>query len=262
MKVGVQFYTLRDYCKDLASFKETLKKVADMGFSTVQISGTCAYEAEWLRDALKETGLACILTHYNYNRIVNDTEAVINEHKTFGCKYIGVGALPGVFSSEKEKIPQYCADFVEKAKPAAKKIAEGGCYFMYHNHAAEYENTVNGKNCMEYLSDSFTADEMGFTLDTYWVKKGGYDPVEEIKRLSGRLPCVHFKDMMVEADGGRRFTWCGNGIMDFSSIGQALRDAGTEYAFIEQDQTFDCEPDPFKCLYNSKKYLESIGFEF
>lgn len=262
MKVGAQLYTLRDYCKDLDSFAETLKKVADMGYSTVQVSGTCAYEAEWLRDTLRSVGLTCDLTHYNYDRIVGDTEAVINEHKTFGCKYIGVGALPGVFSPEKDKIPQFCADFVEKAKPAAKKIADAGLYFMYHNHAAEYENTVDGKNCMEYLSDKFTPEEMGFTLDTYWVKAGGSDPVEEIKRLSGRLPCVHFKDMMVEADGTRHFTWCGNGILDFSSIGQALKDAGTEYAFIEQDQTFACEPDPFKCLKNSKKYLESLGFEF
>ena len=262
MKVGVQMYTLRDYCKDLQSFSETLKRISEMGFSTVQVSGTCAYEAEWLRDRLKENGLTCDLTHYNYDRIVGDTEAVIAEHKTFGCKYIGVGSLPGIFSGEKDKIPQYCADFVAKAKPAAKKIAESGCYFMYHNHAAEYENSIDGKNCMEYLSDNFGSDEMGFTLDTYWVECGGYDPVEEIKRLSGRLPCVHFKDMAVEADGTKHFTWCGNGILDFSSIGQALKDAGTDYIFIEQDKTFSCEPDPFKCLEKSKKYLASIGFEF
>ena len=262
MKVGVQFYTLREYCKDLDSFSETLQRVADMGFSTVQISGVCAYTAEWLRDELKKAGLTCNLTHYNYDRILNETEAVINEHKTFGCKYIGIGALPGVFTKEKELIPGYVDAFVEKAKPAAKKIAEAGCYFMYHNHAAEYENEINGKNCMEYLSDSFAPEEMGFTLDTYWVKKGGYDPVEEIKRLKGRLPCVHFKDMAVEADGEKHCTWCGNGILDFSSIGQALKDAGTDYIFIEQDKTFACEPDPFKCLEKSKAYLSSIGFEF
>ena len=85
---------------------------------------------------------------------------------------------------------------------------------------------------------------------------------EEIKRLKGRLPCVHFKDMFVEPDGEQHFTWCGNGILDFAAIGQALKDAGTEYIFIEQDKTFACEPDPFKCLEKSKKHLESLGFEF
>ncbi len=262
MKVGVQLYTLRDYCKDLKSFSETLGRVADMGYTTVQVSGTCAYEAEWLRDELKKYGLTCNLTHYNYDRIVNDTDAVVNEHKIFGCKYIGVGSLPGIFSKEPDKVPEYFADFVKKAKPAAKRIAELGCYFMYHNHGVEYTNKQGDKNYMQLLSDAFTPEEMGFTLDTYWVKDGGSDPVEEIKRLSGRLPCVHFKDMAVEADGSHHFTWCGNGIIDFASIGQALKDAGTEYAFIEQDQTFSCEPDPFKCLEKSKKYLSALGFEF
>ena len=49
MKTGAQFYTVRDFCKDLDGFAETLKKVADIGYKTVQISGTCAYEPEWLK---------------------------------------------------------------------------------------------------------------------------------------------------------------------------------------------------------------------
>ncbi len=262
MKVGVQLYTLRDYCKDLESFDQTLARVADMGYTTVQVSGTCAYEAEWLAETLKKNGLTCNLTHFNFDRIVNDTENVVKEHKTFGCKYIGVGSMPGVFTKEVEKIPEHYEDFVAKALPAAKKIAEMGCYFMYHNHGAEYLNTYKGKNYMELLSDAFAPEEMGFTLDTYWVVDGKHDPVAEIKRLKGRLPCVHFKDMKVEDDGSHHFTWVGNGIIDFPAVGQALKDAGTDYIFIEQDKTFDCEPDPFKCLEKSKKYLESVGFEF
>ena len=261
MKVGVQMFTLREYCKDLDSFSATLGRISDMGFSSVQVSGTCAYEAEWLAEQLKKYGLTCNLTHYKYDRIIGETEKVIEEHKTFGCKYIGVGSLPGIFSKEQDKIPEFCETFVKDAKPAAQKIADAGLMFMYHNHSQEYTNKINGKTCMEYLSDNF-GDVMGFTLDTYWVKFGGYEPVDEIKRLKGRLPCVHFKDMAVEANGDRHFTWCGNGIIDFASVGQALKDAGTEYIFIEQDKTFDCEPDPFKCLEKSKAYLESIGFEF
>ena len=262
MKIGVQLYTLRDYCKTLEDFSETLKKVADMGFSTVQVSGTCAYEAEWLRDQLKAAGLTCNLTHFNYDRIVNETEQVVNEHNTYGCRYIGLGAMPGVFSKETEKIPEFAAEFVAKAKPAAKKISEMGSYFMYHNHGVEYRTFIDGKNCMEYLADVFTPEEMGFTLDTYWVVDGGSDPIKEIERLSGRLPCVHFKDYKEEADGTHHFTWCGDGIIDFSKIGAALEKAGTQYVFIEQDKTFPDEPDPFKCLANSRAHLKSLGFEF
>ncbi len=262
MKVGAQLFTLHDYCKTLSDFENTLARVADMGFTAVQVSGTCDYEAEWLRDVLRKYGLVCPLTHYKYDRIVDETEKTIAAHKTFGAPYIGLGSLPGIFSGNADEIPKYVAEFIAKAKPAAQKMRDAGELFMYHNHGAEYSTKINGKTVMECLSEAFAPDEMGFTLDTYWVKFGGYDPVAELKRLSGRIPCVHFKDMKVEEDGTTHFTWCGDGILNFEEIGEVLRGTGTEYAFIEQDQTFPDSPDPFDCLKKSRDYLKSIGFAF
>ncbi len=263
MRVGVQLYTLNQYCKDLSSFSETLKKIADMGYTVVQVSGTCDYEGQWLAEELKRNGLKCALTHVNFDKLAENTDKMIADHKTFDCKYIGIGSMPDVFTKETEKLPDICESFVKRAKPVVEKIKKSGCYFMYHNHSPEYLNKAkNGKIIMEYLSDAFAPDEMGFTLDTYWVKYSEYDPVSEIKRLVGRLPCVHFKDMLLQESGEPRFTWCGNGILDFPAIGDALKDAGTEYILVEQDKTFGDEPNPFKCLAKSKAYLESVGFEF
>ena len=63
MEIGVQFYTLRESCKDLAGLDETLKKVADIGYKNVQLSGVCAYEPEWIKEKLEAYGLKCVLTH-------------------------------------------------------------------------------------------------------------------------------------------------------------------------------------------------------
>lgn len=262
MKIGAQLYTLHDHCKTLKDFSETLKRVADMGFTAVQVSGVCEFNAEWLNEELKMNGLVAPLTHYPYARIIGDTDAVIAEHEVFGCNNIGLGSLPGIFDGDPAKRVQSVLDFEENCKPAAKKIAEAGKYFMYHNHHLEYETFIDGKNTMVYLKDAFAPNEMGFTLDTYWVKAGGADPVEEINNLAGRLPCVHFKDYKLEEDGSHHFTWCGDGILDFEKIGDALVKAGTEYVFIEQDRTFPDEPNPFVCLANSRGYLKSLGFEF
>ncbi|MBQ8642140.1 MAG: hypothetical protein IJ480_07955 [Clostridia bacterium] len=130
MKIGAQFYTIRDFCKTLDDFSESLKRVADIGYTTVQISGTCPFEAEWLGAELKKNGLTCGITHYNYNRIVNETDAVIAEHTAFGCDYIGIGGFFGGVDG----LP----NFGEEAPPAAKKSAEAGKMFMYHNHTCEY----------------------------------------------------------------------------------------------------------------------------
>ena len=81
MKIGAQLYTVREYTKTLDDFAETLKKVADIGYDTVQVSGTCAFEAEWLKEQLDKNGLVCAITHTAPGRICGETEKVIAEHK-------------------------------------------------------------------------------------------------------------------------------------------------------------------------------------
>ena len=41
MKIGAQFYTVRDFCKTKEGLFESLKKVADIGYTAVQLSGVC-----------------------------------------------------------------------------------------------------------------------------------------------------------------------------------------------------------------------------
>ena len=253
MKIGAQLYTLRDFCKNLDDFSETLKKVADIGYTTVQVSGTCRYEAEWLRDELKKNGLTCGITHFDFNRVRNETEAVIEEHKTFGCGYIGLGSMPGGASHYAE----FKADPL--LVPAMDKIAAAGMKFMYHNHSGEYETKLeDGRPVMFHLTDDFTPAQMGFTLDTYWVKYGGFDVVPEIERLSGRLPVVHLKDMLVMPDGEKRMSWVGGGnALNFEEIVPAFEKAGTKFAYVEQDNCYG--EDPFVCLKKSYDYLVSLG---
>ncbi len=250
MKIGAQLYTAHDLTKTLEGFSETLKRVADIGYTTVQVSGTCAYEPEWLAEELKKNGLTCGITHTPFDRMVSDTDKVIAEHTTFGCDYIGIGGFFGGV----EGMPKFIAD----ATPVAEKMKAAGKMFMYHNHAWEYENKcADGRTVMENLADAFPADLMGFTLDVYWCKFGGYDPLSEIKRLSGRLPCVHLKDMLLE-NGEKKMAWVGGGnTMDFEAICSAFIEAGSKYAYVEQDDCYG--EDPLVCLKRSYDYLRSLG---
>lgn len=91
MIIGAQFYTLRNFCKTLDDFSETLKKVADIGYTSVQISGTCAYEPEWLRDQLKANGLKCAVTHIPGDKLKADPVKVAHDHDIFDCEYVGLG---------------------------------------------------------------------------------------------------------------------------------------------------------------------------
>ena len=65
MQIGAQLYTVREHCTTLDDFALTLKKVADIGYKTVQVSGVCPFEPEWLQAQLKQNGLKCVITHTN-----------------------------------------------------------------------------------------------------------------------------------------------------------------------------------------------------
>lgn len=253
MKIGVQFYTIREACKTLEGLAESMKRVADMGYRHIQLSGVCPYEADWMAERLKETGLSCEITHYNYDKIINHTAETIAFHDVMGCQYIGIGSNPRGIN------PAGLAVMASEIKPVVGQIVESGHKFMYHNHHMEFAR-FDGKTFLDLLCETFTPDECGVTLDTYWVQAGGGDPAWWLRNLKGRVDCIHFKDMVFsEADKGIRMAPIGKGNMNYPEILKACDDANVQYAYVEQDACY--EEDPFDCLKQSYDYLKAQGLE-
>ncbi len=248
MQIGAQLYTTRETCKTLEGFAETLARVADIGYRTVQVSGTCPYEAQWLKEQLDKNGLKCVLTHIPVPRLTENLPDVIRDHDVFGCKYIGLGSWK-FWDHEEEGMKNWLAMF----PPVAKAIHEGGKYFMYHNHNIEFKK-LGGRLIIEQLMESIPADQMGFTLDTYWVQVGGADPAQWLEKLAGRIPVIHLKD----CGFGQSMEVVGEGNINFDRVFEKAEAGGTEYMMVEQD---DCHgEDPLECLRRSYLYLKSCGF--
>lgn len=253
MKIGAQLFTLRDYCKNLDDFAQTLKRVADIGYTTVQVSGTCAYDAQWLKEQLDINGLKCVLTHIPAARLQNETAAVCHEHKILGTDCVGLG----MYDLMGENPEADYRRFLEIYKPIAKNIQEHGLYFMYHNHDQEFRH-IHGMPILEHMAQDFAPNEMGFILDTFWVQAGGANPADWIKKLSGRVPCIHLKDYAFgRGDFMENIVPVGEGNINFEAVLCAAADAGTEYLLVEQD---DCHgQDPFNCLTRSYRNLRALG---
>lgn len=251
MQIGAQLYTVRTFTQSAKDMDRTLQKIAEIGYPSVQLSGqSSSISAQELRAMCDRHGLVIGLTHTNPARIVEDTDAVIAEHKLMGCRYIGIGAMP-----ERYRDPEWMPYFAEDYREAAKKIAAAGCRLMYHTHNFEFENH-GGRRIIDFLCESFAPEELGFTLDTYWLQAAGCDVRDWLSRLQDRIPCVHFKDMNC-----RSFTPVmapvGEGNLDFAEIVKQLDSIGkTEFAFVEQDT---CEESPFVCLEKSFRNLKKLG---
>ena len=250
-KFGLNLYSLRDFIKTEKALCDTTKKLKDMGYSFVQYSGA-PFDAEMIRRVTEKTGVPVVLTHVPMDRIVGDTEKLIDEHLSIGCKSIGLGAMPAKIIVDRSELEKKIGEL----EAAAEKMAARGVKFFYHNHHMEFFK-YGGKTVLETIAER--APHVNFTLDTYWVQYGGADVISVIEKLRGRIGCVHLKDYMIINSDGKfepRFAPLGVGNMEFNKIIPAMRAAGTEYFIVEQDNATEFEK-PFDEVMISAEYLKN-----
>jgi sugar phosphate isomerase/epimerase len=104
---------------------------------------------------------------------------------------------------------------------------------------------VDGRNYLERIADDLP--DFGFVPDTYWIQAAGGDPAWWIRRFSGRVPCIHLKDMAY--NNGIRMAPVFEGNINFEAVLNACRESGTKHLFVEQDNCYG--DDPFDCLKRS-----------
>lgn len=260
MKTGAQLYTVRAYTQNERDFACTIGKIAEMGYQTVQLSAIGKeLKPERIREICDRAGLEIVLTHSDVNRILYDTDRLIAEHDILGCRYIGLGAMP-----DKYRTPEWLWHFAEDFKEPAQKIAAAGKLLMYHNHNFEFRKfaaqgapeAAPDKRMIEYLTEWFSAQELGFTLDTYWVQAAGADVCQWIRILKDRIPCVHLKDMEM-TENGPVMAPVMEGNLNFPGILKELENSCCEYLLVEQDV---CRTSPFDCLKTSYDNLAAAGY--
>ncbi len=227
MKLGAQFYSIRTECKTPEALYASMKKIKDIGYEIIQISGVCDIEAERLKAYSDELSLPITCTHKPYSAIVDDTENLIKYHKTIGCPVIGIGSM-GDMRHTLEGVYK----FVESMREPIKKITDAGLRFAYHNHAFEFI-PVEGKRIFDILFDELP--EADFIQDVYWTKYAGEDIENILNKIAnaGRMTNIHFKDMKCEPAGD--ICACGNGIIDFAPLAKLCKSHGIENILVEQD---------------------------
>lgn len=253
MKIAAQLYTIREFTKTPEDIKISLKKIRDIGYDTIQVSAFGPIAPELLKQYCDEYGLQICVTHTPFDRIVNETDAVIAEHKLWNCGYIGLGAMPVQFHGGQAGYDE----FIKQLLPAAEKIRDAGLKFVYHNHRFEFERLENGMTGIEYLVSKTGQENFGLLADLYWVQAGGMSPIQFLKRFSDRLEVIHFKDMKVIKDQ-IEFAEIYNGNMDYDEIYRICLDTGIKFAAVEQDI---CPGDPFDSLKISLENMKAHGYE-
>ncbi len=252
MKCGLNLYSLRKLMQTEKEFLSVMQKLKKIGYDYVQFSGVF-FAPDVIRRVSEQSGLPVVLTHMPMDRILHDTQRLMEDHAVFGCKNIGLGMMSVEIILDEKK----CKETIAALNESGRKMEESGFRFFYHHHFFEFfkhgEETV-----FDYMIR--TAPYINFTADTYWLQYGGVNVTEFIKKLSGRMECVHLKDYRIERKETSvhkcepNFAPVGYGVMDFTSIVEAMKASGVQYYLVEQDDACDL-PDPFGEVEKSCKFI-------
>ncbi len=251
--VGAQLYSLRESLQTPEDMAVTLKQVAEIGYTTVQVSGIGPIEPAELVKITDDNGLRIVVTHMGWNAFRENLEGLIETHKTYNCVHTAIGSLPGEY---------FCQDgvkrFVDELAPIAERLAAEGMDFSYHNHSHELVKYGDYTWLAQTLALA-GGDMLKAEIDTYWIQHGGGDPAEWLRDCAGREPVIHLKDMIITPEREQRFAEIGEGNLNWPAILAAAELGGVEYMMVEQDNCY--ERAPIDSLAISYRNLRAMGYE-
>ncbi|WP_100405223.1 sugar phosphate isomerase/epimerase family protein [Bacillus solitudinis] len=248
VKVGLQPFTIADELEN--DFLGSFVKVAQIGYQGVEVGYPLNnVSSSQLIEHFESLNLNIISCHVMLEHLTEEFEHVMEFMKEIKANYLVLSYHE--FHSKKEVLET--AEFFNEI---GSKCNSQNIQFLYHHHAHEFIKFE--EECgLDILIRKTNPSLVQFELDTYWIKKGGKNPIDYIKKLKNRCPLLHIKDM--EAGPEEFFAEIGEGILGFDEIINAALNTGTEWFIVEQDK---CRRNPMESIrisYNNLKKMEVLS---
>ncbi|SHN29564.1 Sugar phosphate isomerase/epimerase [Cyclobacterium lianum] len=252
-EIGLQLYSLREDIK--GNVVGVLKQVADIGFKNLEAAnysdGTIyGMSPSEIRKMVSDLGMTMQSAHVggprdfrgaNHTAAMDWWKKAAEAHKAVGADYLIKPSMPKPDTLKELEI--WC-NYYNQVGAVAKA---NGLVFGFHNHAREFEK-IEGKVMYDFMLENTDPDLFCMELDVYWAKRGGFDPVDYLKKYKGRFPLLHIKD---EEEIGQ------SGDMDFKPIFKAAYAQGMKGYYVEVER-YNYEP--IKSVAMSYDYLASSRY--
>ncbi|WP_247729046.1 sugar phosphate isomerase/epimerase family protein [Halovivax limisalsi] len=257
VRTAVQLYTLRALGESLPSL---LARVGTTAFDGVEFAGFGETSAERTRSVLEAETLTPAGAHVGVESLEDDPDGVASFYGAIECRRL---VVPYLDETHFESASAVC-ETAARLETLARRWEKRGFDLAYHNHDHEFaaldggeeaggvaaNEDEEGRSAFELFADE-SGPALSIELDVGWAVAAGYDPVELLERLDGRVPLVHLKD--VDAADGRPVE-LGEGDVDPSACAAAARDAGTEWLIYEHDDP----DDPAASLERGAEALDAL----
>jgi len=242
--IALQMYTLRDECEK--DFAGTIRKVAEIGYPAVELAGRGSLSVQELSSLLADNHLTIAGSHIGLDQLESDLPKVIQENLALGNRFVVVPYL----SDEHRKTAADYKKTAETFNKIGETLQQSGLTLCYHNHDFEFQKMDTGEIGLDILFENSDSALVKAEVDTYWVLKGGQDPVAFVRKHAGRVPLMHIKDMDMADDS---FAPVGTGKLPLDALIAAASDIGTQYLIVEQDVCKGPAIDAVTLSYNNLK---------
>lgn len=272
-KINLQMYSFADGMME--DYRVNIRKAAEMGYDGVELFGPCMdIPVDEMGSLLKELKLDAISLHESTNRI----EERLPYASALGMKFIGIGME--VLKCE-EDVHQYAIRLNQLGEMCKKQ----GLILTYHNHTQEF-GEFNDKRIYDILMQETNPEYVSFELDAGWCAAAGVDPIEIVRKYSGRIKLIHLKEsneaigpqppmdfanLEVDAKGRPIFTEevikmferskrincaAGEGLVDWKQLMEVADDHGCEAYIVERERTY--QNSRLDCLQSDLTYYKSL----
>jgi len=189
MEYGIQMYSLRDVTP--TDMENTLRRVAEMGYKTVEFAGLFDHDPIMVRRWLDENGLRAAGTHTPWEQLRSSFDETVRIHKILDCPAV---VIPGFTP----RTPVDLEAFIQALNFWHSKLDKEGLRLGYHNHSHEF--LPNHWGCRMHRELQLKTD-IELEIDTYWAWHAGLDPIKLMQQLGQRVKMIHIKDGLENGDG-------------------------------------------------------------
>lgn len=227
-KYGIILNTVDEAMK--SDYKATLKQLAELGYKYLE-GGVYGDSPKAYAKFVKSIGLRVVAggsavadLQENFDKYIENANALKSEY--IACYW------PWLSSAE-HLTREECLEAADRLNGLGKKVKQEGFRLTWHNHNKEFVD-LNGKMPFDLLMENTDPDYVGVQMDLYWVRKGGQDPIDLIKKYPGRFDMYHVKDMDNTSERG--ITCVGEGGIDFKEIFKYDELSGVKYKIVENER--------------------------
>jgi sugar phosphate isomerase/epimerase len=249
LPVGFQVWTIKDEL--IKDFAGTLKKMAALGYKTVEMCSPPGYESSGfgplmsmkpkeMRKIVEDAGLHLESTHYGMDELMNN----LDDRITFALESRQKQMIVSSFGLPDQATLSDWMKAADKLNGMGEKMKKAGIQAGYHNHHMEFEK-MDGKPIYDALLNQLDPNyvKMQFQVAVISV---GYKAADYFNKFPGRFISAHLADWSPVEN---KNVALGKGIVDWKEFFASAGTAGLKNIFVEM------EPDTFK---DSVVFLNSL----